>query len=228
MPGLAPRVGLTPLPAITDTEGAVPNLAPSVSILEISMDPQIATEHDCDDPPRHGDWIQTFTGKQFWPLDPRPEDIDVRDIAHALANTCRFNGHCLGFYSVAEHSVLVSRHASPEYRLAALLHDAAEAYLADIPRPLKPYLSGYHEIERRLEECIAEKFDLPHPWPEEVKELDSRILADEAERLMGAPPADWHLPLLKLGVRFPFWKPMDAELEFLREFGRCRVLGGVK
>lgn len=73
---------------------------------------------------RIGDWIQTFTGRQFWPLDPQPDHIDIADIAHALAHDCRFGGHCRRFYSVAEHSVLLSRAVAPEFRLAALMHDS--------------------------------------------------------------------------------------------------------
>ena len=82
---------------------------------------------------RRGGWIQTYTGRQFWPLDPRIEDIDIHDIAHALSHQCRYSGHCLRFYSVAEHSVLLSHHVAGEHMLWALLHDAWEAYLAAIP-----------------------------------------------------------------------------------------------
>ena len=82
---------------------------------------------------RNGSWLQTYTGIQFWPLDPRPEEIDIQDIAHALSLLCRFNGHCQRFYSVAEHSVHVSTILAPEFGLWGLLHDAAEAYLSDIP-----------------------------------------------------------------------------------------------
>jgi hypothetical protein len=64
-----------------------------------------------------GDWIQTATGRPFWPIDPRPEDIDIEDIAHALSMLCRFGGHCLRFYSVAEHSVLLSQYVAPEHKL---------------------------------------------------------------------------------------------------------------
>jgi len=85
---------------------------------------------------RIGDWIETYTGKQFYPLDPYPEDIDVRDIAHALSNLCRFTGHCRAFYSVAEHSIYVSTHVPKTMALQALFHDAPEAYIADISGPL--------------------------------------------------------------------------------------------
>jgi hypothetical protein len=86
---------------------------------------------------RRGDWMQTFTGRAFYPLDPRPEDIDPVDIAHALSLICRYGGHSSRFYSVAEHCVLMSHAVAPEHALWALLHDATEAYLGDMIRPLK-------------------------------------------------------------------------------------------
>ena len=86
---------------------------------------------------RVGDWIQTMSGVIFYPLDPRPEEIRIEDIAHALSHQCRFAGHCREFYSVAEHSVRVSRELPQEFMLWGLLHDASEAYLVDLPRPIK-------------------------------------------------------------------------------------------
>jgi 5'-deoxynucleotidase YfbR-like HD superfamily hydrolase len=109
---------------------------------------------------RVGNWSQTFTGLQFWPCDPRREDVRVEDIAHALALQCRFAGHCRVPYSVAEHSVRVAEwvwdETSGDRRasLAALLHDASEAYCVDVPRPLKPYLTGYREIEHGVMHVI--------------------------------------------------------------------------
>jgi hypothetical protein len=79
------------------------------------------------DPSRRGDWMQTFTGRRFWPLDPRGEDVLIEDIAHALSLLTRYGGHCTRFYSVAEHSVLLARAATPENALWLLLHDASEA-----------------------------------------------------------------------------------------------------
>ena len=153
---------------------------------------------------RAADWIQTYTGRQFWPLDPRAEDIDALDIAHALSNLCRFGGHCTQFYSVAQHSVLVSQvceRMAPEVPgavLWGLLHDASEAYLADVPRPVKPFLAGYVELEKRVLETVANRFDLPWPIPEVVKRVDNAILVDEMEQLMAPPPADWSLTESKL------------------------------
>lgn len=108
-----------------------------------------------------GDWIQTFTGKKFYPLSPQIEDICIEDIAHALSNVCRYAGHCRDFYSVAQHCVMVSDWM-PSMKLEGLMHDASEAYLGDISRPLKhsDAMSGYREAEHRMEAVINAAFDL--------------------------------------------------------------------
>lgn len=144
---------------------------------------------------RQGDWCQTFTGRQFWPMDPRPEDVCLEDIAHALSLQCRFAGHCREFYSVAEHSVRVSRavesvlpdEMAPEPRrlmlLAALLHDASEAYLVDVPRPVKPYLVGYREAESRVMVAVESWAGLYGSYThdhEAVKCADEALLRTEA------------------------------------------------
>lgn len=167
---------------------------------------------------RVGDWMQTFTGRQFWPLDPRPEDILLTDIAAALAKLCRYNGHTRIFYSVAEHSVLVARAAPAAVRMEALLHDASEAYLADVPRPLKRHLAGYAEAEDRVMRAVARQFRLAWPLPAEVKRIDEAILADEREQLMADPPAPWHEREPRLGIRIKGWTPQEAEREFLLAF----------
>lgn len=172
-----------------------------------------------------GDWIQTYTGKQFWPMDPKPEHIDIQDIAHALSNLCRYNGHCQKFYSVAEHSVLVMKavtrvNRSPGVRLCALLHDASEAYLADVPRPVKPFLTGYKEAELKVELAIAEHFHLPHAneFPV-IKEMDTQILVDEVKALMPKQSVDWHRHLGEpLGYTIHGLTPEVARYEFLKEF----------
>jgi 5'-deoxynucleotidase YfbR-like HD superfamily hydrolase len=124
-------------------------------------------------------WIQTYTGKPFWPLEPELGEIDIVDIAHALSMQCRYSGHTKRFYSVAEHSVHISNSVSPENALWGLLHDASEAYLVDIPRPLKPYLPQYKEAETRCMMAIAKRVGLSWPEPAEVKEMDTRILFNE-------------------------------------------------
>ena len=119
--------------------------------------------------------ITTYTGKTVDPFAIRPEDIDLEDIAHALSMTCRFGGHCKSFYSVAEHSVLVSERCPPEVRLDGLLHDAAEAYLGDIPSPLKRKLPAFEEAELNLFEILAERFGIAFPIPESVQAADEAV-----------------------------------------------------
>lgn len=174
---------------------------------------------------RIGDWIQTYTGKRFYPLDPREDDIDIRDIAHALSMQCRYAGHCDRFYSVAEHSVLLSEFCEAGGRMAArwaLLHDASEAYIVDVPRPLKPYLINYKGIEAALMEVIARRFGLYSAMPDEVKRADDRILADEVAQNLG--PLKWDTqPGPRLGVTLHFWSPAEAERAFLARYDALRV-----
>jgi len=127
-------------------------------------------------------WIQTFSGKKIYPLNPRIEDIDIADIAHALSMTCRFNGHCKEFYSVAQHSVLVSKHCYLPFD--GLMHDAAEAYLSDVPAPIKPMLNGFAEIEDKLLKLIFVKFGLEYPYSDNIKTIDRRLCISEGMALM--------------------------------------------
>lgn len=132
---------------------------------------------------RKGTWIQTHSGRQYWPADPRPADILIDDIAHALSMQCRFAGHSSRFYSVAEHSVHVSRLVPPEYQLAGLLHDATEAYLHDLTRPLKQMMPEYRLLEDRNWFVIAAKFDLDFDLPACVKEADATMVFVERRQL---------------------------------------------
>jgi 5'-deoxynucleotidase YfbR-like HD superfamily hydrolase len=165
-------------------------------------------------------WIQTFTGQPFWPLDPRPEEIDILDIAHALSMQCRYSGHVHTFYSVAEHSVHISRAVDPRDALWGLLHDASEAYLVDIPRPLKPHLPQYKAAEQQVMQCIVQHFNLyPVFEPAEVKEMDTRILFNEREALLSKSVREWGLqgePIPNLTIRS--WQPAIAEIAFLERF----------
>lgn len=169
---------------------------------------------------RIGGWMQTYTGKAFWPMDARPEEIDPVDIAHSLAQQCRYAGHTRFPYSVAQHSCLISDAVSPRYALWGLLHDATEAYLVDLPRPVKysPGMEAYSLAEARLEIVMAERFGLTLPMPAEVKDADTRILLDEKEALMATPPRDWALNVKPLGVNIHRWSPERAEDEWLDRF----------
>ena len=163
---------------------------------------------------RVGDWMQTFTGRQFWPMDPRPEEILVEDIAHSLSMMCRYAGHCLQFYSVAEHCCLLHDYVADEHKAWALFHDASEAYLVDVPRPLKPFLPGYKDAEKAVMAAVAERFGLGEE-PPEIRDVDGRILGDEAAQNMSDPPMPWAYFGPHLGVKLRFWSPYRAKTEFL-------------
>lgn len=176
---------------------------------------------------RVGDWIQTYTGKQIFPLDPRPNVYDIIDIAAALSKLTRYSGHCLRFYSVAEHCVLMARKARDlglDNRTcrAMLLHDASEAYLIDVPRPIKGALGNYVEIEDGLMAAIAPRFGFDWPLPPIVKTFDTNILNDEMSQAMAPPPAPWRHGGDPLGVALQFWSPDEAFAQFL---STCAALG---
>lgn len=170
---------------------------------------------------RHGDWVGTWSGRAFWPLDPRPEELSIEDIAHHLSLQCRWAGATSEFYSVAEHSVRVARLLPPGLRLAGLLHDAAEAYLLDLPRPLKraPELRAYADAEERLQRAVARRWGLPHPLPAAVKEADDILLATELRDLL--PRRCWGEAFIAekaLPERIVPWAADVAERRFLRAF----------
>lgn len=140
---------------------------------------------------RKGDWIQTFTGKKFWPLDPRAEDLDIRDIAHALSLVNRFNGHTRWPMSVAQHSLLVTCLVDESYQMTALLHDASEAYLGGLTAPVKRFMPEYRAAEDRLMGVVAKRYGILWPLPEEVKKFDLAALMTEARDLLPGGPVDW-------------------------------------
>jgi uncharacterized protein len=169
---------------------------------------------------RFGDWMQVRSGKKFWPMDPRAAEVDIADIAHSLSMQCRYAGHCLRFYSVAEHSVLISRwlrQNGHDGALHGLLHDAPEAYLVDVPRPVKPFLVGYKDAESKVWGAVAESQGISRIIPAIVHEADNRILADERAQNMAPTDDDWGLPE-GLGVWLEFWTPERARAEFLAEY----------
>lgn len=161
-----------------------------------------------------GDFNETHTNKHMYFFDPRPEMVCLEDIAHALSQLCRFNGHTKRFYSVAEHSVLVSHYVPLHHAAEALFHDAAEAYYGDIPRPLKRALwvaddpttveetrmHRFEELEHKLLHIIFEKYGLKWPEPKEVKRIDNQLLVAEYLVLVNESlPLGLHsIPPLKL------------------------------
>lgn len=188
---------------------------------------------------RLGRWIRTSTGNRFWPLDPRVGDVFAADIARGLSRTCRYTGQLArsdAFYSVAEHSLLVSRAAAA---LAAsrgltpiiaarlgLLHDAAEAYVADVATPVKSswIMAGYRAVENHLLGVILRAHWLDRVAPaywDLIHEVDRRILSDEMTTLMrDADVSSFGEPL---GVEILELAPEAAERQFLDEYARLRL-----
>ncbi|MBR0157070.1 MAG: phosphohydrolase [Clostridia bacterium] len=170
--------------------------------------------------------MNTFTGKKFDPMYITPDDIDVRDIAHALSLVCRGCGHLRRFYSVAQHSVncakeAIARGSSQRVALACLLHDASEAYIADIIRPIKEHLPDYARIETMIMDAVFARFGLADLSEEENriwKRIDDDLLDNELRELL--PGEEERIPVglsskPELGEK-PF---AEAEWEFLALFG---------
>ncbi len=181
-----------------------------------------------------GHWMQTYSGRRFWPMDPRSDDVFIEDIAHGLSMQCRYAGHCIRFYSVAEHSVLIARWllaqgSGAETALWGLLHDASEAYLVDVPRPVKPFLEGYKAAEARVMVAICDAFGLPHEMPGTVHEADGGIISDERANMRRCEH-EWADTGAALGVELEYWTPEEAEAEFLAAYWALtgmRALGRV-
>lgn len=180
---------------------------------------------------RKGDWIQTWSGRTFFPTDPRPEDVFIEDIANALSKICRFGGHVRKFYSVAQHCVLGALELEKRLPhgpcLAFLLHDASETYVQDIPRPLKHQeeMSEYRKIEDRVSQVIYGKYCQPD-WLcyGALKEMDNALLATEKRDLMA--PCSYHWSNLPdpLPRKIRPWSPRKARDMYLWQFERLSLL----
>lgn len=173
------------------------------------------------------DWVLTYSGVQYWPAAPRAADVKIIDIAHALSMLCRFTGHTREFYSVAEHSILVSQVVPGEHALEGLLHDATEAYLSDVSRPLKRWLGCYRRLERRNWVAIADCFGLPKVLPAIVHHADVLLCLAEQQRLMPPLPAPQGIAahteagreaIAEIAARIAPMSPAAAEAAFLRRF----------
>jgi uncharacterized protein len=132
----------------------------------------------------NGTMIRTVSGRMVDVFNPKPSMFDINDIAHSLAHQCRFGGHMPVFYSVAQHSFHVSRRLPDKHKLAGLMHDAAESYVLDMPKPIKNGLLNYKQIENGILKCLAEKFNFQFPLHESVKIADENMLIIEYENLI--------------------------------------------
>lgn len=151
--------------------------------------------------------IRTVSGKYFDITSMDPNTIDIEDIAHALSFQPRFSGHLPVFYSVAQHCVMCAIHVTDDYKLEALLHDASEAYLVDIPSPIKALLPDYKALEDSLNRVISLKFGIKYPFNEEIKIIDKEMLLSEWEGIMlSKNPLDYGIDI---------WDSKRAKAEFL-------------
>ncbi len=166
-----------------------------------------------------GPRIMLSSGAWFDFLDPESSNFRIEDVAAGLSKLCRYAGQCDAFYSVAEHSLLVSD-ILPQHAFAALMHDAAEAFLGDITRPLKQLLPEFKRIEARVERVIFERFGVPTPMPKEVKQADLRVLAAEQMQLMPPETSSWVFSdrVEPAPIRVRRLDPEAAREAFLRRF----------
>ena len=170
-------------------------------------------------------WIQTYTGKKIDPFYPDPKQIEILDIAHALSQTCRFSGHTDLFYSVAEHCFNLSYLVKSEFAIYGLLHDAAEAYLNDVVRPVKPFarfhydglILTYKEVEDALLNTIITKFIGECNFNEQIYEYDDRLTFTEGTILMPDTTC-WELQKNPFKIYLNCWSPLVAERHYLQRF----------
>lgn len=167
-------------------------------------------------------WIQTFDDRAFWLADPKAEDIRATTISVVLARKCRFGGHCKRFYSVAQHSLIVSQIVPPALSLVGLLHDAHEVYsgFGDVLRPAK-YLNEdvSHFLTRhteRIDAAIAERFRFDPGWfqSKDIKHADAVALATEARDVMGHPPIPWEQLPDPLPTKIQPWTVEESYIRY--------------
>lgn len=170
-----------------------------------------------------GNWFQTASGVAFYHGDPKPEEINIGDIAHALSLICRFGGHVKQFYSVAQHCVMVS---NITHSLQGLLHDAPEAYMGDMVNPLKRQMPEFRAAEEKIWRVIAAKFEVEFELHRHVKKADLIALATERRDLMATPPMPWSIDEQQVQpwpAKIDPQSPEIAEREFLKRFTELTV-----
>jgi hypothetical protein len=166
-----------------------------------------------------GPTILTADGNYFDFERPDPNHVTIKSVARGLANTCRFAGQCARFYSVAEHSVLLSKMVSirgNHIERIGLLHDAAEAFILDMPKPLKEMLPDYKAVESRVEEVVFSKFGFSNPLPAIIKDADRRMLATEQSQIMfNTDDWKWTHSVIPYPLKIECWPPDRAYHEFM-------------
>jgi 5'-deoxynucleotidase YfbR-like HD superfamily hydrolase len=176
-------------------------------------------------------YVSTFSGNRFYPLGPRIDRVAIEDIAHGLAYQCRFNGQTREFYSVAQHSLVVASLVPPPLALAALLHDAAEAYLGDMVKPLKVLMPEFADLEERVGALIADAFGVDFSDYAPIKRADLIALATEKRDLMPHSAERWTYldGIAPLPERIVTMSPWQAKQSFLARFAELNALehGGV-
>jgi 5'-deoxynucleotidase YfbR-like HD superfamily hydrolase len=169
-------------------------------------------------------YVSTYLGNRFFLTNPHIDDVDIEDIAHGLAYQCRFNGQTREFYSVAQHSLMVMSLVPEELQFSALLHDAAEAYLGDMVKPLKNLFPEFSVIEAHVMEIIGHRFnlDLSHLDPA-IKQADLIALATEKRDLMPHSVETWHYlqNIEPLPAPIEAMSPQKAKMAFLDAFKAC-------
>lgn len=164
-------------------------------------------------------YIETYGGTHFYFLEPTADMVDIEDIAHALSMQCRYTGHIKHFYSVAEHSVLVSQLSRNPFE--GLMHDSSEAYLTDIASPVKPHLGNYKELENGIMGVIGRKYGFNWPVDKDTKDADAAQLKTEARHLLRSGGRDWisAFPTRRVrGIVPHCWSPDQAKMKFLERF----------
>ena len=173
--------------------------------------------------------ILTFSGRYFNFMTPETSEFDIYDIAQGLSNCCRFAGQTSTFYSVAQHSVLVSQLVPEQFALQGLLHDGAEAFIGDVTRPLKALLPDYKAIERRVESAIFHRFGLPSKLAPEVKKADIQMLGFEQRAFMNKGGEQWEVLQgadLSVAVELVPLLPAQARALFVDRY--MEITGGLE
>lgn len=193
-------------------------------------------------------WIETYSTKQFWLLDPDGAAVDPIDVAHAIAYQCRYNGHtsnqalkklrknshypayperidgCDDFLSVAEHCCHLADYClaqgwGPQKAFQALIHDAGEAYSGDIPRPWKNAVPRLRDLEHELDMVVLPALGGAGEKPDWLDKIDTRILQDERTQARNPSSHDWKLDGYEpLGITIQFWNPERAKREWMRRY----------